>query len=155
MERAVRVEPPHVHLGGFVGRAKHDRVGNAEHRLDLEPRGRNRLIVDQEAAGVGSVSDGEQAAARQPGRRPQRQIDPTVVVVTPYDLGRAQIWIDRQHLHRPLIARLHQRERWALRCPRHRRHVFESLAIPDDVDERSIHADHMQRHDRVGGAGLG
>ncbi len=52
LQRAVGSQPPHMHLGGFLGRSNHDRLTRFQHGIDLQAYRRHPIVVDQQAARV-------------------------------------------------------------------------------------------------------
>jgi hypothetical protein len=65
-------KPPHVHLGWLIGGHEPDLVPGADDRLHLKSSGSHGLSVDQQAACVLTVADGEQPAGGQPSRHTWR-----------------------------------------------------------------------------------
>ena len=115
--------------------------------------------VEGQPAGVAVVQPVQQPAVRDPPRRAGQQLDPAVVGERAHRRRGPRRDVDLAQLESPLVAGQQGQQRLAL-APLDLGEVLEHVAVelpvgaPVDIHPRSVERDHVQRHGRVGLAGL-
>ena len=146
-QRTVGIQPPDVDRGGVVDRVggeHHAGTVDGGHRPHLQVWRGHRLAVDEESACAVTVGARDERAVGLLSGHAGDDLDPDVVAILEQRCRRAGRGVDAEHVERGLIPRLHRGEQAGF-APLHVGEVGERLAVPLDVDDGAVEADHVQR----------
>ena len=121
------VERVQVPLGRLGRRPEHRPLPRADHAEHLQPRGRARLVVDEQPVGVLGNRAPQQAVVGQPARRPRHELKPGRVGVGVHQQGLAGDRVDGPDLGPVLVPGEQRQRRRAAGVPAGRHQVRQPL----------------------------